>query len=265
MFFRATARSSLAYVRREQSDALDELLRLHVPDVVLFKHALIEHGALVSGLAALHVFLRLRPPLNKPLEVYVSYNDFHSFRDNLLLNQSGIHVAGAGMPFTQGLVEVIEVETIRGKLHIFRSTGHAVVPIIHAPNTALVAYISPEHFGLGWPKLTLNLRCMPGQFTRICTSINRALDHLGFDTKLWPWMWKGLGIRAQACARHAFCCPAQQRLVVDKGFMRATMSPLETSRLEANVAFRLCDRPCRGSCYGPSTYLSTNHTMFAEY
>ncbi len=141
------------------------------------------------------------------------------------------------------------LETSQGLIDIYHSIGDAVIPICRAQNTALAAYVSPQEFGLAWLTLALQVLYMPGDIEVMTEEGSATMWHLGFRAKLGPWMWPELGLSPQLCARHVHCCPAQPRMVTNKGFLRGTFDPINVDRMDSTVKFRLCTgRPYRSGC-----------------
>ncbi len=250
MVFRATAKDSFALVRRELEDSLDELLAEHVPYVRSFKQALLRYHGLVSGTVAVRFFLRLPPDPTDWLEVYMPKPTWcvRGMRNHILSSQDGTWLYGGELSASNGLLAGAGFETSQGLVDIYHSIGDAVIPICRAQNSALAAYVSPHEFGLAWPTLTLQGLYMPGDIETVTEEGSATMRHLGFRARLWPWMWPELGLSPQLCARHAYCCPAQPRMVTDKGFLRGTFDPIHVDRMDPTVKFRLCSRPCRSGC-----------------
>lgn len=267
MMFRATSHSSFALVRDELMMSLDDILCAFVPEPARFRQAMVESGSFLGGDCALRYFLRLPPHPEGSLDIFTSSDTFADIFCHLLSHQHGIPLVPELPPVTvQGVGFYIVMRTDRAYVTVFRSRGHALLPICHAPSSSLAAYVNARYFGLVWPKLTLSRRAMPSEVSSRSSGWAGALrDHLDIDSKLWPWMWPDIGIPRQECSRQQFMCPAQERFFVDDGALHGTDNPWTTEPLDPRIAFRLSTRRCRRGCHGAQTRLTSFVSVVIEY
>ncbi len=253
----------LILVRIELSRALTAMLSAHMPHPVMFGHALTRFGAFVGGTCAVRYLLRLPPDPTDTLEIFLSYASFDAMRHYIQHEHGARHEALSPGSAHDGLVCVAEYDTDLGPVTLLQSTGLAIFPMCRASNSALLAYVRPGHFGLGWPRLTLNLHALAGDLDGRSPLAADAVRTVGIDTKLWPWMWHGAA--DQACTRTSFCCPAQARSTEDAGFLACRMNPLVDTVLGFRIEFRLCRRACHGGCRRIGVRLHDLSTMAMEY
>lgn len=267
MMFRTTSHSNFSLVRDELTKSLDDILHAFVPDPARFRQALMESDTFLGGDCALRFFLRLPPHPDGCLDIFTSSDTFPDIICQLLSHQSGVPLV-PDLPTVsiQGVGFYLVMRTDRACVTVFRSRGHALLPICHAPSSSLAAYVNPRYFGLVWPKLTLNRRAMPSELSSRSSGWAQALrDQLDVDSKLWPWMWPDMGISRQQCARQKFMCPAQERLFIDDGSLHGSIDPWTTVPLDPRIAFRLSSRRCRRGCHGAQTRITSFLSVVVEY
>lgn len=260
MVFRVTSRPSYYLARSALNASLDEILSAFVPHPAQFRDVLMQSEAYMAGVPVLHFFLRFSPIKGHgQLDILTYYHCTLNVIRHLLHHQNGVLLRRSHPhEWGRGVNLAVEIGTGIGRIVVRRSHGHALLPLCHAPSSALMAYLNPQHFGLLWPRLTFNRRAMPSDSSQNTSRWVKLLRReLQFNSKLWPWMWADFNIPRQHCARAQFLCPAQERFFTDDGALHGSFDPLVTEPMtQVNVAFRLCRRGCRRSCDGQQTYLS---------
>ncbi|RDX42573.1 hypothetical protein OH76DRAFT_1488540 [Lentinus brumalis] len=269
MMLRATARASYALVRNELDMSLDDILTPYVSDPARLRKALAESGAFIGGSVALRFFLRLPPRSDDELDIFASSESFVDIFYNLLSFQHVKPVVDVTPPglHVPGVTFFLDLDTKHGRrISLFRSSGHSLLPIARAVNSAYTAYVNPRHFGVVWPKLTFAMRAMPGVLSSRTSYVSTAARrNMGMDVKLWPWMWPDSGVPRQQCARRQFLCPAQERTFTDGGALCGSFDPLTAKPIDVRIAFRLSLRECRGDCNGPQEHLRSRVSFVIEY
>ncbi|PIL35522.1 hypothetical protein GSI_02250 [Ganoderma sinense ZZ0214-1] len=226
MKFRALCRASFDVVDSILQKEFYSILAEKVPKPAAFHDALDEHDVYVGSFSALAFFLRQRFHIDTDLELFVPRAAFDLMRQHLLEVQRAVCVSDKPVgTITRGVIRVSEWRTPSGSITLYRSmVNDALYPILRGTSTAMMVYANPVRFGVIWPKLTFNLRMMPGPLSDAPESYMPIFRMIGFTIHLYPWMWNDMGL-FQTCAADRFLCPAQPRYIHDAGSFRGTWHP----------------------------------------
>ncbi|EIW52158.1 uncharacterized protein TRAVEDRAFT_53586 [Trametes versicolor FP-101664 SS1] len=242
MVFRATSKASLALVKNDLTRSLRRIVSNFVPNPTLLLEKLDRHHAFISGSVALQFFLRGSPIRPRNLDIFLPIGSLPPLFHHMLVEQASYLIHSFAFPHValippHFLVEqAVAFQTPLGTVTLWQSEAHtAFLPIISAPTSIHILYVSPRYFGCGYPTLLFALRAIIGRpdvagFEDAVRSCCKRGIQLRFFTRMWPdWTHHG------SCAARYFACPSQQRTLSDAGSLKARIDPLVDLEVEPRV------------------------------
>ncbi|KAL1940341.1 hypothetical protein VTO73DRAFT_8913 [Trametes versicolor] len=251
MVFRGTSKECMSLVNIVLRSDFKQILQVAVPDVEMLLYAMDEMEGFVAGYAALAFFRRRSHDITLPLQLFVPDWAFTTMAHHLrtvqhatLLDSTIRNDEVSGIDATATFVGTT------AEIILYASVSEAsLLPVARFYNSALMCYIGGSHFGVVWPRLTFKSRGLVGDEVEAGCALRRnVLKRLGIDSKLYAWMWPGVG-RPQECASSDFLCPAQPRYFTDGGALRIAWEAFgNTGDMNCDICFRMDGRPCGGVC-----------------
>lgn len=258
--YRQTSRTSFELVSKQLMKTMLLLVGRFVPNPVLLLNKLERHGAFVAGSTALQFFLRHVDIDPQDLDIFLPYDSMSRMLNHFLVEQGGVVIPPQSpyRPFLSHILveQSVSLSTPYGRVTLWQSETHTpFLPITCAPTSVHFVYMNPRYFGCAYPTLLFKYRGIfgrpdtPGFEASLAKCRDRGLD-LRFFTNLWnDTAYHG------PCAAEYYACPAQQRTFSDAGSLNARMLPTLYESLDAEVAWRLDDRPCGSACAQPTVEL----------
>ncbi|OJT07704.1 hypothetical protein TRAPUB_1403 [Trametes pubescens] len=214
------------------------MLRHFVTDAEILWEHFENYGAVVGGLAALSFVLRDASMLPDSLDVFVTM-DQAEFLEQMLdedpdldLRLTGTVDRGPSQDFItpRHTSRVATFLCPNGRLLKLctLSTQSVLDPIVVAPTTALMNWVSPHAFGCAYPTLTLKRRALSGSISAYAPGVAAlylVLKTHGFERMRSPWCWPEYAALVppskrtwfKPCLSALFLCPQQGRFFGDEG------------------------------------------------
>ncbi|KAL1940978.1 hypothetical protein VTO73DRAFT_7614 [Trametes versicolor] len=258
--YRQTSHDSLDLVRRQLVKTMFLLVGRFVPNPRILLMKLERHGAFVAGSCALQFFLRHADVDPQDLDIFIPVDSMPRMLAHFLVDQAGI-IIPSRFPDSSDLDHVlaekaVTLSTSFGRVTLWQSEAHTpFLPITCGPTSFNFVYMNTRYFGCAYPTLLFNHRGIFGKPD--APGFEAALEKCrgrGLDVRLFTHMWRDLAHHGP-CAAAYYACPAQQRTFSDAGSLNARLLPHLYEPLDAEVVWRLDDRPCGSACAQPTVEL----------